>query len=64
MPREEIHITSKLFELHHHPEHVELACKDTLKNLGVEYLDLYLLHWNVSDLALFWRRALMVNPER
>ncbi|OWZ49137.1 alcohol dehydrogenase (NADP+) [Cryptococcus neoformans Tu259-1] len=48
VPREEIHITSKLFELHHHPEHVELACKDTLKNLGVEYLDLYLLHWNIN----------------
>lgn len=57
VPREEIHITSKLFELHHHPEHVELACKDTLKNLGVEYLDLYLLHWNVRcrlHLAFFF----------
>ncbi|WWD22324.1 hypothetical protein CI109_106815 [Kwoniella shandongensis] len=48
VPREEIWITSKLFELHHHPEHVELALKDTLKNLGVDYLDLYLLHWNIN----------------
>ncbi|WVN87364.1 uncharacterized protein L203_102542 [Cryptococcus depauperatus CBS 7841] len=48
IPREEIWITSKLFELHHHPEHVELALKDTLKNLGVEYLDMYLMHWNIN----------------
>lgn len=48
VPREEIWVTSKLFELHHHPEHVELAIKDTLKNLGLEYLDLYLLHWNIN----------------
>jgi len=46
--REEIFVTSKLFELHHHPEHVELAIKDTLKNLGLEYLDLYLMHWNIN----------------
>lgn len=48
VPREEIFVTSKLFELHHHPEHVELAIKDTLKHLGLEYLDLYLMHWNIN----------------
>ncbi|ODN75902.1 hypothetical protein L202_05888 [Cryptococcus amylolentus CBS 6039] len=48
VPREEIWVTSKLFELHHHPEHVELAVRDTLKNLGLEYLDLYLMHWNIG----------------
>ena len=48
VPREELWITSKLFELHHHPEHVELAIKDTLKNLGIDYLDLYLMHWNIN----------------
>ncbi|KAK4684081.1 hypothetical protein P7C73_g6122, partial [Tremellales sp. Uapishka_1] len=48
VPREELWVTSKLFELHHHPEHVPLAIKDTLKNLGLEYLDLYLMHWNIN----------------
>ena len=47
IPRSEIWITSKLFEYHHHPEHVEMALKDTLKKLGTDYLDLYLMHWNV-----------------
>jgi len=49
--RSELFITSKLFEIHHHPEHVELAIKDTLKKLGTDYLDLYLMHWNVSGCA-------------
>jgi diketogulonate reductase-like aldo/keto reductase len=53
VPREELWITSKLFELHHHPEHVELAVKDTLKNLGLEYLDLYLMHWNVGLFCVY-----------
>ncbi|WVQ80459.1 hypothetical protein IAT38_002564 [Cryptococcus sp. DSM 104549] len=48
VPRGEIWVTSKLLQLHHHPEHVELAVRDTLKNLGIEYLDLYLMHWNIN----------------
>jgi len=48
VPREELWLTSKLFEYHHHPEHVEMALNDTLKKLGTDYLDLYLMHWNVS----------------
>jgi len=48
IPREELWITSKLFEYHHHPEHVEMALKDTLKKLGTDYLDLYLMHWNIN----------------
>lgn len=27
---------------------VREACLDTLKKLGVEYLDLYLMHWNIA----------------
>ncbi|PWZ03843.1 hypothetical protein BCV70DRAFT_153874 [Testicularia cyperi] len=46
VPREEIWITSKLFEFHHN--HVRQACLDTLEKLGVEYLDLYLMHWNIA----------------
>ena len=47
MPREQLFITSKLFEYHHEPEYVHMALKDTLQKLGTDYLDLYLLHWNV-----------------
>ncbi|SYW78097.1 probable hexokinase [Ustilago bromivora] len=46
VPREEIWITSKLFEFHHN--HVRQAVQDTLDKLGVKYLDLYLMHWNIA----------------
>jgi diketogulonate reductase-like aldo/keto reductase len=45
VPREEIFITGKLWNTKHAPEDVEPALNKTLKDLGVEYLDLYLMHW-------------------
>ena len=45
MAREEIFVTSKLWNNKHHPEDVEEACRRTLSDLGLEYLDLYLIHW-------------------
>lgn len=46
--REEIWITSKLWSTDHSPEHVEEACRQTLADLQIEYLDLYLIHWPMS----------------
>ena len=43
--REELFITSKLWNNHHVPEDVIPACRRSLQNLGLEYLDLYLVHW-------------------
>ncbi|SAL95343.1 hypothetical protein [Absidia glauca] len=45
IPREEIFVTTKLTESHHHPDHVQTALEHSLKNLGLDYVDLYLIHW-------------------
>ncbi|ODH26493.1 hypothetical protein ACO22_04586 [Paracoccidioides brasiliensis] len=48
VPREEIFITSKLWNNKHHPDDVESAIDKSLKDLGVSYVDLYLMHWPVA----------------
>eukprot|EP00891_Asterochloris_glomerata_P005337 jgi/Astpho2/5337/Aster-05888 len=46
--RKDVWITSKLWNAHHKPEEVARACRQTLKDLQLEYLDLYLIHWPVT----------------
>ncbi len=47
--REEIFITSKLWNDSHAVSDVIPACEKTLQELGLEYLDLYLMHWPVAQ---------------
>lgn len=46
--REELWITSKLWNNAHAPEDVQPTLEKTLSDLNLEYLDLYLMHWPIA----------------
>ncbi|KAJ7089894.1 NADP-dependent oxidoreductase domain-containing protein [Mycena belliarum] len=46
LPREDIFVTTKL--PWHHGQEVSRSLEDSLKNFGLDYLDLYLMHFPIS----------------
>ena len=45
--RDDLWVTSKLWNTYHRPEHVRSACERSLKDLGLDVLDLYLIHFPI-----------------
>jgi alcohol dehydrogenase (NADP+) len=45
VPRDQIFLTTKLWNNAHHPDDVEAALEASLKDLQTDYVDLFLIHW-------------------
>ncbi|RYC62543.1 hypothetical protein CHU98_g3657 [Xylaria longipes] len=48
VPRDKIWVTSKLWNADHRSNEATIAVQKSIKDLGVGYLDLYLIHWPVA----------------
>ncbi len=48
IPRNEIFVTTKVWNDDIRAGRVEAACAESLKKLGLDYVDLYLLHWPIA----------------
>lgn len=47
--REDMFVVTKLGGIHHEPKLVEHACRKSLSNLDLDYIDMYLMHFPVAQ---------------
>jgi 2,5-diketo-D-gluconate reductase A len=60
LPREDVFVTSKLNNNVHRPDDAKRAFGETLERLGVDWIDLFLIHWPLptrydGDYVSTWR---------
>ncbi|MFZ5829405.1 MAG: aldo/keto reductase [Planctomycetota bacterium] len=46
--RDDVWVTSKLWNTYHEPQHIRAACQRSLSDLKLEVLDLYLVHFPIA----------------
>ncbi|MGC9399529.1 MAG: aldo/keto reductase [Anaerolineae bacterium] len=64
LPREEVFVTTKLWNTDHGYDNALRAFDESLRRLGLDTVDLYLIHWPVSGLrAETWRALERIYEE-
>ncbi len=66
VPREEIRVTSKIPGRHHAYDDAVRSTKESLERLGLDYLDLHLIHWPNPNRRLYhetWRALVDLQKE-
>jgi diketogulonate reductase-like aldo/keto reductase len=64
VPRSELFITTKLWNKGHTYKSTLVACEESLRKLGLDYLDLYLIHWPVgTEYQEQWRAFAQLQKE-
>ena len=66
IPREELFITTKLTNSEHGRDRAREAFEESLRQLGLEYVDLFLIHWPVPARDLYvetWRALEKIQAE-
>ncbi|MBO0827036.1 MAG: aldo/keto reductase [Streptosporangiales bacterium] len=66
LPREELFVTTKLWNDRHGYDSALAAFDESLGRLGMDYVDLYMIHWPVASLDRYvetWRALLRLRDE-
>lgn len=66
VPRDEVIVTSKLPGRYHGYESARTSVKESLENLGVDRIDLYLIHWPLPRLDTYvdtWKALVEMQDE-
>lgn len=66
LPRDEVFVATKLWNDKHGFDEALRACERSLARLGLDYVDLYLIHWPVPQQGLYldaWRALIRLKEE-
>jgi len=64
LPREEVFITTKIWNSDHGYDQAIRACQESLRELGLAQVDLYLIHWPVENLrGESWKALITLYEE-
>jgi len=66
VPRDQIYVTTKVWNTDQGYDAALAACGTSLDLLGLDYVDLYLVHWPVPERALYvdtWRALIRLREE-